>query len=238
MAAPRTLLLTRPLAQSQAFAAELAERLPGRFRPAISPLLDIVPLPGPLDLDGIQGLIFTSANGVEQFASRTAHRSLPVWCVGEMTAAAARQAGFAARSADGEVAGLAALIIAAHRPGAGEFLHVRGAHAAGDLTGRLSRAGVPARGAEIYDQVALPLTAEARELLAAGRIAVITLFSPRTAGLLATRGKDAGWDLSGTVAVAISAAADAAFGVTAPAERRIAAAPTRAGMLAALAALP
>ena len=71
MADPRTLLLTRPRAQSQAFAEVLAARLPGRFRPVISPLLEIVPLPAPLDLDGLQGLIFTSANGVEQFAART-----------------------------------------------------------------------------------------------------------------------------------------------------------------------
>ena len=70
-----------------------------------------------------------------------------------MTAAAARQAGFAARSADGDVADLAALVVAAHRPGAGAFLHVRGAHAAGDLVGRLAAAGVPARAAAIYDQV-------------------------------------------------------------------------------------
>ena len=93
MAAPRTLLLTRPRAQSEAFAAVLAAELPGRFRPVVSPILEIVPLPAPLDLDGLQGLIFTSANGVEQFAARSPDRSLPAWCVGEMTAAAARRAG-------------------------------------------------------------------------------------------------------------------------------------------------
>ena len=74
-----------------------------------------------------------------------------------MTAAAARAAGFAARSADGDVDDLAALVIAAHRPGAGAFLHVRGRHAAGDLVGRLAAAGVPARAAEIYDQAPRPI---------------------------------------------------------------------------------
>ena len=108
----------------------LAAELPGRFRPVVSPVLEIVPLPAPLDLDGLQGLIFTSANGVEQFAARSPDRSLPAWCVGAMTAAAARRAGFAARSADGDVGDLAALVVAGHRPGAGDFLHLRGAHAA------------------------------------------------------------------------------------------------------------
>ena len=117
MADPRTLLLTRPRAQSEAFAEALAERLPGRFRPVISPLLEIVPLPAPLDLADVQGLIFTSANGVEQFAARTPDRSLPAWCVGDDDRRrGAARAGFAARSADGDVADLAALIAEARTP--------------------------------------------------------------------------------------------------------------------------
>ena len=126
MDAARTLLLTRPRAQSDAFAAALAERLPGRFRPVVAPLLAIRPVPGPLDLAGVQGLVFTSANGVEQFAARTAERGLPAFCVGDMTAAAAVRAGFAATSAGGDVAALAALLVAVNRQGAGPFLHVRG----------------------------------------------------------------------------------------------------------------
>jgi len=237
MADPRTLLLTRPSAQSQAFAEALAERLPGRFRPVISPLLEIVPLPAPLNLDGLQGLVFTSVNGVEQFAARSPDRHLPAWCVGDMTAAAARQAGFAARSANGDVADLADLIAAGHRPGAGAFLHVRGAHAAGDLTGRLAARGVPARAAAIYDQAPQPLSAEALDLLATGRIYVLTFFSARTARLFTASGEGAGWDLARATAVSLSADADAAFAGPEPARRHIARTPTRDGMLAALAAL-
>jgi uroporphyrinogen-III synthase len=238
MAAPRTLLLTRPLAQSLSFSELLAAELPGRFRPVISPILEIVALPGPFDLEGLQGLLFTSANGVEQFAARTPDRRLPAWCVGEMTAAAARRAGLAAHSADGAVGDLAALAAAGYRPGAGAFLHLRGTHAAGDLVGRLAALGVPARAAAIYEQVPRALTGEARVLLAGGGIDVLTFFSPRTARLMAEAARGAGWDLSRTAAVALSPAADAAFAGPEPALRRIAAAPTRAGMLAALAALP
>ena len=46
MAEPRTLLLTRPRAQSEAFAAALEARLPGRFRAVIAPLIAIAPVAG------------------------------------------------------------------------------------------------------------------------------------------------------------------------------------------------
>ena len=97
---------------------------------------------------------------------------------------------------------------------------------------------MPARAAAIYDQRPRPLTAEALALLAAGGMEVLTFFSPRTARLVAAAGRGAGWNLSRTVAVALSPAADAAFAGPEPALRRIAATPTRDGMLAALAALP
>jgi uroporphyrinogen-III synthase len=234
--AARTLLLTRPRPQSLAFAAALEAALPGRFRPVIAPLLAIAPTLAEVDLGGIQGLIFTSANGVDQFAARCDERGLPAFCVGDMTAAAARAEGFSARSADGDVEALAALVAAANRPSGGAFLHVRGRHAAGDLVGRLAAAGVPALAVALYDQTRLPIGGEARALLAAGRADVLALFSPRTARLFAEAARHEGWNLGATVAVALSPAADAALDLTV-ADRRIASEPTRAGMLGALAAL-
>ncbi len=233
----RTLLLTRPAAQSRAFAAALEAALPGRFAPVISPVLAVAATGGAIPLDRAQGLLFTSANGVEQFAARIADRRLPALCVGEMTAEAARRAGFAAESAGGDVAALAALAIARHRPGAGDFIHVRGRHAAGDLIGRLTALGVPARAAELYDQLPCPLTRQARGLLAAGRIDVAALFSPRSAALLASEFAAGGWNLGGVICVALSAAADAGLAGVEPARRVIAAEPTRAGMIAALGGL-
>lgn len=234
MARPRTLLLTRPEPQADEFAAVLAASLPGRFRVVVSPLLAIVAKPADLPLDGLQGLVFSSANGVAQFAARTADRSLTAWCVGDMTAAAARAAGFAdVRSADGTVDDLAGMVCAGYRPGEGAVLHVRGAHAAGDLVGRLASAGVPARAVALYDQEARPLTEEALALLRAGGIDAVALFSPRTARLFGAAA--AGADLSRAVTVAMSPAADAAYAGPEPARRLVAPAPTRAGMMAALA---
>jgi uroporphyrinogen-III synthase len=235
MAEPRILLLTRPQAQSEAFAQALAAALPGRFEALVAPLLAIAPVQGPLDLDGVQGLVFTSANGVGMLAARSYERGLPAFCVGDMTTEAARAAGFAARSANGDVADLAALVIAAHRPGGGPFVHVRGHHAAGDLTGRLAAAGVPVRAAEIYEQAPRPMGQEAAALLAAGRVAAAALFSPRTARLFAEEAREAGWDLAPLTSVSISAAADAALAGVTPGRRLIARRPSREEMIAALA---
>ena len=235
MAERRNLLLTRPQAQAQAFAAVLEARLPGRFRPVIAPLIAIAPVPAELDLDGLQGLIFTSANGVEQFAARSPERGLPAFCVGEMTAAAARAVGFATRSADGDVVALAALVERAAVPGGGGFLHLRGRHAAGDLVGRLAAVGVEARAAEIYDQTPCPLPEAARRRLAEGRVEVLSFFSPRTARLFAAEARRAGWKLEGATSVSLSRAADSGLDGLGIGERMVTGAPTREGMLDALA---
>ncbi len=237
MQEPRNLLLTRPQAQAQAFADVLEQHLPGRFTPVIAPLMRIVPGAEAPDLRGAGALAFTSANGVAQFAARSFERGLPAYCVGDMTAAAARQAGLTARSAGGDVAALAALVARTHPPTAGAVVHVRGRHAAGDLVARLERAGLPARAAELYDQVPCPPPEAAVALLAKGGIAVLAVFSPRSAALFAEAARRAGWPLGATTVLALSPAADAALGALPFGRRRIAEAPTRAAMLDALAAV-
>jgi uroporphyrinogen-III synthase len=235
MAPPRTLILTRPRPQAEAFAAALEARLPGRFRPVIAPLMTIAPVAGPIELAGVAALVFTSANGVEQFAARTTERTLPAFCVGAMTAEAARRAGLAARSADGDVEALAGLIATALRPADGPLLHVRGRHAAGDLAGRLGAAGFETRAAEIYDQRPCPIDGEARALLAAGGADAVAVFSPRSAALFAGLAASAGWSLAAATAVALSAAAAAPLEGLGFGRRVTAAEPTRAGMIAVLA---
>jgi uroporphyrinogen-III synthase len=64
-----------------------------------------------IDLTHVAALAFTSVNGVEAFARLSAERRSPVFAVGDRTARAAREAGFAdVVSADGDVEALAALI--------------------------------------------------------------------------------------------------------------------------------
>jgi len=237
MAEARTILLIRPEAQAAAFAAAVEARFPGRFRPVPAPVLAIEPLPVAIDLDGVQALAFTSAHAVAAFAALGVSTALPTWCVGADTAAAARAAGLAAVSADGDAAALAGLVADAWRPGAGEVLHLRGRHAAGDLAARLREAGVAVRDIVVYDQPARPLPEQARAMLAAGDADLLAFFSPRGARLFAAEASAAGWPLGAAAAVSISAATDAGLEGLGIGQRTIAPRPDRTGMLAALARL-
>lgn len=104
------------------------------FEPVVQPLLAIRFLAPELALDGVDTLVFTSLNGVVAFAALTPDRHWPVLTVGDATAVAAREAGFAkVRSASGAVADLANLIRETGVPGS-MLLHVSARIAAGDLT--------------------------------------------------------------------------------------------------------
>ncbi len=141
-------LVTRPEADAAALAEELAAR---GHSAVIEPLFTIVAGPeAALDLSGVQAVALTSANGARALAGRTARRDLPVFAVGDATAAAARAAGFAeVESAGGDVALLAALIASRLDPGAGPVLHAAARRVAGDLKGRLEQAGF-AYGAKFF----------------------------------------------------------------------------------------
>ena len=85
----------------------LAESL-GGVESLIEPVIDIHPLNDVQlpNLDKMQALLLTSANGVRAFAERQAGAlpDLPVFCVGDATARAARAAGFGnVESAGGDV---------------------------------------------------------------------------------------------------------------------------------------
>ena len=81
-------LVTRPQQDAIVLESELRER---GFSPLLSPMLKITYFDSVVpSLDGVQALIFTSANGVHSFFSRTKDISLPAYAVGEVTAAAAR----------------------------------------------------------------------------------------------------------------------------------------------------
>lgn len=229
-----TLLLTRPQHQSEEFAAELERRLPGRFRPAFAPILEIAPCPGPIETGGYAALVFTSANAVRIFTDSHPERGLPAFCVGSNTEDVARAAGFRTRSADGDARDLARLL-AAEAPD--PVLHLRGVHAAADLAALLAplRPDLRVDNRIIYDQVARPLDAATDRAGRTGEFDAVALFSPRSARLFAEAARS--WDLARTAVVTISQAADAALDVLAPARRLVAKHPSREGMIAALAEL-
>ena len=180
------LLLTRPREQAMEFAAKIEARCPGAFSPiAIASMLEIVPEPAAPDFSCCQALLFTSRNGVVQCATRWPERHVPALCVGKATAGLAREHGYAATSADGDVAALASLAVQSYLPGAGTMLHMRGETTAGALTQALVAEGIDASEQIIYSQKPLPLSDTARHVISGDGPVVAPVFSPRTAALIA-----------------------------------------------------
>ena len=177
-----TLLLTRPAPQSQRFAQQIAAVL-GDVPVVISPLMQTVFHAAPLPELPFQAVIFTSETGVE--AALRLGRPLPplAYCVGPRTAQAAVNAGFDARSAEGDVQALAALIRGAGQ--SGPLLHLRGTDSAGDLAKTLTNGGIETVSAILYTQEPLALSGEALALIAQDTAVVAPVFSPRSARLLA-----------------------------------------------------
>jgi len=161
----KRLLLTRARPQAEAFATDV-RRLTSLV-PTIAPMQEMRDLPVEIDLSGITALAFTSKNGVEAFARKSAIR-LPAYCVGKATASRAQALGFEAVAAQGNVESLAGILPESR------VLHVHGLHVTGFI-GPLHLA--------IYEQVALPLSSDAKTLLAAGEIDAVALFSPRSTRL-------------------------------------------------------
>ena len=174
----RTLLLTRPLADSQAFAA----RLPQGWRAHIAPMQEMRDLPASPDFTQADALVFTSQNAVRSFASRWENRDLPAFCVGPATADMATGFGFRAIAAQGDLPSLAALL--ARHP-AQNLVYLHGRHVSGDMAQALAGSGHVLQSHAIYDQQAHALDAATKRALAAGAIGAAALFSPRSARLLA-----------------------------------------------------
>ncbi len=201
------ILVTRPRADAEALATALAAR---GHAAIVEPLIEIEPTDAALSLDGVQGLLATSANGVRALARVTPRRDLPLWAVGEATARAARDAGFAAvEAAGGDVGALAELVARRVDPRAGELVHAAGTHVAGDLAGSLESRGYRVRRAVLYEARAATSLSPAlvADLRGAGLDAAL-FFSPRTASVFVTllRGAGLGKACARVAGFALSAA--------------------------------
>ncbi|WP_428249254.1 uroporphyrinogen-III synthase [Ferrovibrio sp.] len=178
------LLLTRP----EQDAARLRRDLEASgFAIDTAPLLRIQPLPAEIALDGIRGLLVTSANGLRAFTAQSARRDLTVYAVGEASARAASAAGFAdVHAAGGDVNSLAALVRAQADPRQGGLLHVAGETLAGDLKAMLEAAGFQVARVTLYRaEAASALPATVAKALGAGDYDGVLFFSPRTAAVFA-----------------------------------------------------
>lgn len=202
----KTIVITRPTPSAAAFWLRLDVELPGKFTPIFAPLTEIVSVEAKIEFQGVGGLIFSSANAVEQFALRWAERDLVAWCVGDATRDAAVLAGFKAVSADGNGADLENLIREKAGSSSGKLLHIRGVHST----------GLAFPSVVIYDQAAKVLEPSVLAKLQNG-VDVVTLFSPRAALLFGEMAVGRGWNFVDATAVCFSAAiagvvADVGFG--------------------------
>lgn len=211
------LLLTRPEAQSRSFLADLEARLGYTPPIIISPILKISAVGDAVDLDLYQTLIVTSGNAVMVLGGALAGRK--VVTVGERTASMAQSVGADAQCLGDTVDALAARL----REVEGPALYLRGRHSRGDLIGAGRAAGLSIDECIVYDQIEVPLTAEAQAAMKRGH-AILPLFSPRSAALLSAYECH-----SSTKAIAMSPAVARAW--TASTEVQIAARPDRAAML-------
>jgi uroporphyrinogen-III synthase len=187
------ILLTRPQADAQRTAAALRAR---GHEVVIAPLLDLELLPeADLGAGPWAALLVTSANAVRAIAQhppRDELRSIAVFTVGDRTAQAMRDCGFAmVTSAAGNVGDLATLVAAQLKPPA-RLLYLAGEERSGDLAGLLRARDFTVHTALVYRAVVTTdLPRNAADALAAGLGGVLH-FSRRSAEAYVSAARNSG----------------------------------------------
>ena len=182
--------------RAQPGAEQTAERLRALGHdPLVAPVLYVRRLAvDPPDLTGISAIVFTSANAVRSFAGLVPDgapdselaRRLPVYAVGDATAAEARENGFATVvSADGDAAVLARAMLKRRDEIGGLVLHPCALEAAGDVAGVLARDGVQVRPLALYDTAGVEeIPATAAFALRSQALDLVMIHSPKAARVL------------------------------------------------------
>lgn len=145
----------------------------------------ITPVGSLPDTTNFQALLFTSINGVKAFVALGDSSNIPCYCVGKRTAAAAREAGLNAISADGAAADLIALVANDLNPTDGPLLCVRGEITAGGVAKKLVECGFTVKSEVLYQQKSCDFSPETQQAMAKGEVNVLPLYSPLTARRLA-----------------------------------------------------
>lgn len=210
-------LLTRPRAESETMAAELAAR---GIDSVIAPILEIQPTGTPLDPPSdTQALLVTSGNALEALIEQPIGRRLPVYAVGADTAKRAHAQGFdKVEDTGGTAETLIERVVDQLSPDKGPILWVSGEDVRVDLVSRLAGSGFHVARRIVYRAVAvdhLPLAAI--DALKSSNLDSALFFSPRTAERFVSLVEKAGlmdrthhmtaYCLSPAVAEAASAAA-------------------------------
>jgi uroporphyrinogen-III synthase len=231
-------LVTRAAGDAEKLAARLAER---GYQSAIENLMTIRLRADAARglaqfLDGVQAALFTSANGVRAFAQATPRRDFRAFAVGDATAAAARDAGFAeVTSAGGAVEDLAKQVIARLKPQSGALIHAAGTITAGDLAGILEAAGFTVRRAVLYEAIPSEhLSTATRDAVRRGEIDAALFFSPRNAATFVRLAAGLEESCKHMIAVALSPAVAESLAPLPWRHVAVAGAPNETALLAAL----
>ncbi|HET7334479.1 MAG TPA: uroporphyrinogen-III synthase [Rhizomicrobium sp.] len=206
------ILVTRPEDDAAAFAALLKAR---GHEAVLAPLLSIRLIgESEIDLDGVQAILATSANGIRALARRSVRRDVAVFAVGPQTAEAAKTLGYTnVKNAGGDAKKMVVATQDWAKPDDGALLHAAGLHTQGALAAGLGKHGFDVRSAVLYEAVAAEELPHSVVLaLREHKIQAVAHFSPRSARIFRecvtkARAKSA---CAGLTALCISqAAADA-----------------------------
>ena len=175
------IVVTRPQADGERTAAALAAR---GYDVLLAPLMRVEPIEA--DLTGGWGAVaITSANAPVSIAgnpARAALAKLPLFAVGQRSAAAAMAAGFSdVTAAGGDLRDLVRLIAERHADAKAPLLYLAGEDRAADLIGELAVHGVAAEMCVVYRAVTAPLPEELVAALQAGEVQGVLHFSARSA---------------------------------------------------------
>lgn len=173
------ILLTRGQKQSEAFSKAIADC---GWSATIWPLLTFSNLiSGPIELNGDQSLIFTSARAVEALPDPIPAQA-DVYCVGPATSIAAGRRGFVNVE---DVSGDAdRLIERLMEISPRRYLHVRGRFSRGNIAERLSAAGRQTNVLIAYEAIATcSAPSEVHSAIMARKFDAMAFFSPRTAAI-------------------------------------------------------
>ena len=156
----------------------------------IEPLLSIEPTHAPRPAGNFQAVLMTSANAPDILDTLREDisdlLSLPCFCVGAATGAAARAVGFVdTRCGETDSAGLAEQIVTTLKDKTRPILHIAGEVVDEKAQNILAEKGFTAAAWAVYRANAMEdFTPETREALVRGDFAAIPVFSPRSARIL------------------------------------------------------
>jgi len=196
-------LVTRPHPDDETTAASLRAK---GFDVLCAPMLRFEPVAVHEDMNArYSAVIVTSANalrGVEPLLKGHRMLELPLFAVGDHTAAAARRAGFThVVSANGDAANLRDLVLASLRAKelkkASTLLYLAGAEIARDLASELEESGFRVVTQTTYRMIAVKsLPSEARDAFAANQVGAVLHYSQRSARAFLDAARAAGVEIS------------------------------------------